>query len=119
MDTLAKRLTAIMEIRGLSQVQLANLASTKDVRVSQQVIQHLASGRNLHSKYTPAIAEALGVSLKWLMSGEGEWTISDEELMDRIGRLRGEQRARALSILQGDGAPPRSAPAQNRPKHQN
>ena len=37
--------------------------------VSQQVVQHLTSGRNTNSKSLVPIAKALGVSLEWLARG--------------------------------------------------
>ena len=39
--------------------------------MSQQVVQHLTSGRNTNSKSLVPIAKALDVSVEWLMTGEG------------------------------------------------
>jgi len=60
-----------MERSGLNQPQLAKAASTRDQKVSQQVIQQILTGRNQSSKFTPTIARALGVRAEWLAEGIG------------------------------------------------
>jgi hypothetical protein len=60
-----------MKEKGFTQKGLASISSTKSVSVSQQVIQHLLSGRNTTSKHLPAIADALGARLEWLATGKG------------------------------------------------
>jgi hypothetical protein len=84
MSNLASRMAAAMKVAKLNQPQLAKVASTSRIRVSQQVVQHLLSGRNSTSKYLPAIAEALSVSLEWLAVGRGS--------------MRGKHSAEALLI---------------------
>jgi phage repressor protein C with HTH and peptisase S24 domain len=69
MDTLAKRLSGAMQKSGFNQPGLARAATKPGAPVSQQVVHHLLSGRNSSSKHLPAIAEALGVSLDWLVRG--------------------------------------------------
>ncbi len=69
MDNLAKRLSGAMQKSGFNQPGLARAATKPGQPVSQQVVQHLLSGRNTSSKHLPAIAEALGVSLDWLIRG--------------------------------------------------
>lgn len=71
MSTLAKRLQDTMERAGLTQAGLARKASAFGESVSQQVVQHLTSGRNTNSKSLVPIAKALDVSVEWLMTGEG------------------------------------------------
>lgn len=71
MSTLAKRLQETMERAGLTQAALARKASGFGESVSQQVVQHLTSGRNTNSKSLVPIAKALDVSVEWLMTGEG------------------------------------------------
>ena len=71
MSTLAKRLQDTMERAGLTQAALARKASAFGESVSQQVVQHLTSGRNTNSKSLVPIAKALDVSVEWLMTGEG------------------------------------------------
>ncbi|WP_241509672.1 LexA family protein [Pseudomonas ovata] len=63
-ETLKDRVFKTREARGLSQQQLADKAG-----VSQVTIQHLESGRNATSKKMVEIAQALGVSAEWLMTG--------------------------------------------------
>lgn len=71
MSTLAKRLQETMERAGLTQAGLARKASAFGESVSQQVVQHLTSGRNTNSKSLVPIAKALDVSVEWLTTGEG------------------------------------------------
>jgi phage repressor protein C with HTH and peptisase S24 domain len=71
MGTLAKRLQDVMERAGLTQAALARKASAFGEPVSQQVVQHLTSGRNTTSKSLVPIAKALDVSVEWLTTGEG------------------------------------------------
>ena len=71
MSTLAKRLQETMERAGLTQAALARKASEFGESVSQQVVQHLTSGRNTTSKSLVPIAKALDVSVEWLTTGEG------------------------------------------------
>ena len=71
MSTLAKRLQETMERAGLTQAALARKASAFGESVSQQVVQHLTSGRNTTSKSLVPIAKALDVSVEWLTTGEG------------------------------------------------
>ncbi|MEO8894720.1 MAG: S24 family peptidase [Rhizomicrobium sp.] len=70
MSTLAKRLQETMERAGLTQAGLARKASSFGEAVSQQVVQHLTSGRNTSSKSLVPIAKALDVSVEWLTTGE-------------------------------------------------
>src|ERR1700755_1511262 len=71
MGTLSQRLQETMERAGLTQAALARKASSFGEAVSQQVVQHLTSGRNTNSKSLVPIAKALDVSVEWLMTGEG------------------------------------------------
>lgn len=68
--SLATRLKSAMQLRGMSQLELAKQASTARVMVSQQVVQNLTSGRNKTSKHIPAIARALHIRIEWLVNGE-------------------------------------------------
>jgi len=69
MNTLASRLAVAMKSAGLNQPGLARAASRPGAPVSQQVVQHLVSGRSTTSKHLPALAEALDASLEWLATG--------------------------------------------------
>jgi hypothetical protein len=85
MNTLASRLAVAMKSAGLNQPGLARAASRPGAPVSQQVVQHLVSGRSTTSKHLAAIAQALETSVEWLMIG-------------RPGRTPGKRRAEALLI---------------------
>jgi hypothetical protein len=69
MNTLSSRLNTAMKKAGLNQPGLARAASRHGPAVSQQVVQHLLSGRNTFSKHLPAIAQALDVTTDWLVTG--------------------------------------------------
>jgi hypothetical protein len=70
MESVASRLAQAMKRAGLNQPGLAKAASRlSPVPVSQQVVQHLLSGRNTASKHLPWLAQALGVSGDWLATG--------------------------------------------------
>src|ERR1700761_8060595 len=71
MKTLSARLDVAMKAAGLNQPQLARAASRPRHPVSQQVVQHLLSGRNESSKHLFAIAEALNVNSAWRATGRG------------------------------------------------
>lgn len=70
MQTLAKRLEWAREHSGVSQRRLAKLSGLK----SERHILQLESGERLNPelKTLTAIAGALGVSVGWLASGEGD-----------------------------------------------
>jgi len=70
MDSVASRLAQSMKKAGLNQPGLAKAASRlSPIPVSQQVVQHLLSGRNRTSKHLSYIAQALGVTGDWLATG--------------------------------------------------
>lgn len=71
MGALKDRLASAMQAADLNQPKLAEAASRHGRKVSQQVVQHLLSGRNQTSGYLPELAAALGVSLDWLAGGKG------------------------------------------------
>jgi len=71
MSDLPIRIAAAMKAIGFNQPQLAKAASAPGAPVSQQAVQQLISGRNSTSRHLPAIAQALGVSLDWLVAGRG------------------------------------------------
>ena len=70
MESVASRLAQAMKKAGLNQPGLAKAASgLSETPVSQQVVQHLLSGRNTTSKHLPYLAQALNVSGDWLATG--------------------------------------------------
>lgn len=58
---LADRLIYIRKIKGLTQAELAALAQT-----SQQAIQQAESGKALHPRYLPRLAQKLSLPIEWL-----------------------------------------------------
>ena len=70
MDSVASRLKERMDRKGFNQPGLARAASEAGTKtVSQQVVQHLLSGRNKTSGHLIAIARALDTSVEWLETG--------------------------------------------------
>jgi phage repressor protein C with HTH and peptisase S24 domain len=70
MSNLAQRLQDAIERAGMTQAAVGREASKFGDPVSQQVVQHLASGRNTTSKHLLAIAKALNVDVEWLIGGK-------------------------------------------------
>ncbi|MBN9555230.1 MAG: helix-turn-helix domain-containing protein [Alphaproteobacteria bacterium] len=70
MSNLAQRLSEAMERAGMTQAAVGREASKYGDPVSQQVVQHLTSGRNTTSKHLLAIARALNVDIEWLIGGK-------------------------------------------------
>lgn len=66
-NSLAQRLKKAREIKGWSQPHLALVAD-----VSTSTVGMIESGARQNKGSLPALAEALGVRYKWLISGEGE-----------------------------------------------
>lgn len=65
MSSLAERLKQARVTAGLTQTRLG-----EKIKVSQNTIQKIEKGGD--TKYVVKLAEALGVNVKWLQSGEGE-----------------------------------------------
>lgn len=70
MSNLAQRLSEAMERAGMTQAAVGREASKYGDPVSQQVVQHLTSGRNTTSRHLLAIARALNVDIEWLIGGK-------------------------------------------------
>jgi phage repressor protein C with HTH and peptisase S24 domain len=70
MSNLAQRLQDAIERAGMTQAAVGREASKFGDPVSQQVVQHLASGRNTTSRHLLAIAKALNVDVEWLIGGK-------------------------------------------------
>ena len=73
MQTIADRLRFSRSAKGWTQAQLAVAAS-----VSTGTIGNIESGARQSKGSLPQIAEALGVSHKWLATGEGRMELSAE-----------------------------------------
>ena len=104
--SLSVRLTQAMKQAGLNQPGLARAATRPRQPVSQQVVQHLLSGRNSTSKHLPAIAEALGVSLDWLAGGKGKLRRAEALLVGKVGAGSEITRFDEGTVLAGIEPPP-------------
>lgn len=67
MNTLAKRLTYLIDLLGITQDELAQRAG-----VSQALIHKLKSGKALESRKISALAKVLNVNADWLATGKGK-----------------------------------------------
>jgi len=86
MSTLQERLAGARQKAGLTQSQLARNAG-----VSQSTIAQIESGRNSGSKFAFRLANALNVSVEWLMTGKGPAEIPSDTQIDvayHFSRLR-------------------------------
>lgn len=72
MNTLAKRLSYVLEIKGITQERVANAIGT-----SQQSIQAICSGKTLKPRNLVAIARYLNISADWLESGVGNMDLAE------------------------------------------
>jgi transcriptional regulator with XRE-family HTH domain len=81
MNTLQERLSVARKKAGLTQSQLATRAA-----VSQSTIAQIESGRNSGTKFAFRLANALGVSVEWLLAGKGtpEPSTTREEYLAQI-----------------------------------
>lgn len=82
MSTYAERLAAARQATGMTQAQLARAAGLKN----QSIIGSLESGYRKSTSYTPALANALGVSALWLAEGKGQQTLNDSTEPSELGR---------------------------------
>lgn len=73
MSTYAERLAEARKASGMTQTELARAAGLKN----QSIIGSLETGYRKSTSYTPALANALGVSALWLAEGKGPRTIAD------------------------------------------
>ncbi len=103
---LATRIAQAMKQAGLNQPGLARAATRPRAPVSQQVVQHLLSGRNSTSRHLPAIAEALGVSLDWLAGGKGKFRRAESLLVGKVGAGAEITRFDEGTVLAGIEQPP-------------
>ena len=78
LDTLGKRVKYFREQKKLSQAQLANMVLSKDKNTGElrpidpSVIGNIENRDSKKSQHTAGLAKALGVSMEWLATGEGE-----------------------------------------------
>lgn len=72
MNTLAKRLSYVLEIRNITQEKVASA-----IGASQQSIHAICSGKTLKPRNLVAIARFLNVSADWLESGGGNMDLAE------------------------------------------
>ncbi|WP_439239088.1 S24 family peptidase [Lonepinella sp. BR2919] len=68
MKTLAERLRYLLNINGLTEDEFA-----KKVNVSQQAINYVLNGKTREPKKIYEMANALGVGVEWLKTGQGDY----------------------------------------------
>jgi len=73
MENLTDRLNYILELKGLSQSDLARLISVKP-----QVIQYLCTSNAKNSRFTFDIAQALEINPEWLATGKKPIFLSED-----------------------------------------
>ena len=73
MSSFAERLAAARKEAGMTQAELARAAGLKN----QSIIGSLESGYRKSTSYSPALADALGVSARWLADGKGSRTLAE------------------------------------------
>lgn len=69
MNEFGKRVREMLEVRGMTQSELARLVGTKQQTINY-IVHSDAPARS--SKYATRIAEALGVNPVWLQTGKGD-----------------------------------------------
>lgn len=79
METLAERINTALQTKGLSVNALA-----RQVGVSYPAMRKITKGETLNPKFLFEIAEALGVSIEWLKTGEGSPEDSDGQETARL-----------------------------------
>lgn len=92
--TLAARIQNARQAAGLTQATLALRAG-----VSQQLISKLERGLVEASRYGPAIAKALGLSVEELLEGAEHPSAEEARLLEQYRALSGEGRALAQQLL--------------------
>lgn len=72
-NTLSDRLLYAIELTGTKKADLA-----RSINVQPQTIQHLCNGGVQSSRFTFELATVLGLSTRWLATGEGEAFLADD-----------------------------------------
>lgn len=94
MDT-KTRIFELLDERGVEQKVLA-----ETLGVSPDVVSSWRRGKlSSYRKYLPQIAEVLGTTVSYLLTGENSPSPEGDELRRRIDALTPEERARVLDFL--------------------
>lgn len=108
---LGTRIKLERERQGLTQGQLARKAGLPE-KDGQQTIAALESRDSIKSQWAPALADALGVSLTWALTGEHSFSYPDESSADEpmaprnpegVDELSTNYRVEQLDIAGGMG----------------
>lgn len=73
LETLSERLNYALTLTGTKKADLA-----RSISVKPQVIQFLCASKTQASRFTFEIATALGLSTRWLATGDGEMFVADD-----------------------------------------
>lgn len=73
LKNLSERLNYALNLTGTKKADLA-----RSIAVKPQVIQFLCTSKTQSSRFTFEIATALGLSTRWLATGEGEMFVADD-----------------------------------------
>lgn len=105
---LGARIKQVREQRGWTQTELAarvnRLLAEGDKPLQQQALDRLEARDSNKSEFSLQLADALGVSLRWLLSGQGDveavdWPFPDAELLPRVMRLPRDWRVELQSVI--------------------
>ncbi len=72
LNTLSDRLSYALDRLGISQAELA-----RRIKVKRQAVQYLCTSGTNKSKFAYDIAEALGISVDWLVASKGEMMLKE------------------------------------------
>ncbi len=116
-NSLGERLNSALANRGIGQTELA-----RSLGINPSTISQLIAGRNNNSRKIDAIAQALGVSARWLRTGkEDEDPVTLEKkaikqrLLDAIECLPIEQLEHVASIVEALGQAQKTEPVKIKP----
>ncbi|MFW9272954.1 helix-turn-helix domain-containing protein, partial [Glaesserella parasuis] len=79
-STLGERIEQAMNLKGLKRKELAEV-----LNISTMAVGDLINNKTKKPRYLVEIAEALGVDVKWLQTGEGEMRshVDDVDVIDK------------------------------------
>ena len=95
MNTLQERLSGARQKAGLTQAQLAARAG-----VSQSTIAQIESGRNSGTKFAFRLANALQVSVEWLLAGKGIAEIPTDGDIDDVYNFQAMREGVSINLTE-------------------
>lgn len=105
---LGNRIKAARERLGWGQtdllVRVNRLLPKGEKELTQQALSGLENRDSNKSEFAVQIADALGVSVRWLLAGQGEpedvdWPFPDQELLARVLKLSRDWRSEVQGVL--------------------